>query len=413
MNARAIIASLPVLAVMALPAVASAAPTLAMKVGPNPAHRDETVNAAVGIRGAVGTVTIGWQVDGKTLETRLGDPVTEITTSFATLGAHTITVGVTDSTTGKTPVLATTTVVVANAPPKAAIAVDPGAPSTGDAIALSSASTDGDGDPLTCAWDLDGDGTFETPGCTASQSYAKAGSFTVGLRVSDGHDTDTTTVSIPVANRLPVPSFTIAPGAPLTGAAVAFDSSASLDPDGTIVARAWDLDGDGQFDDGSSPTAAFTFATPGPHAVSLQVIDDNGAAAVATQTVDVGQGAVALPAPAPAPLVLVKPPVAPVKIGATLRYAFVRTRTSAKFTSLLVRHLPAGASVKATCKGGGCPKQAFAGVAKSDSLAIKPLAGRSLKSGATITVTVAKSGMTGRTITLTVRTGKDPKLGGK
>jgi hypothetical protein len=69
--------------------------------------------------------------------------------------------------------------------------------------------------------------------------------------------------------------------------------------------------------------------------------------------------------------------------------------------------------VKARCKGAGCSKKVFTAVAKSDSVSLKTLIRRKLKAGAVITVEVTKPGMTSRTIVVTVRKGKDPKLGGK
>ncbi|MGZ6642285.1 MAG: PKD domain-containing protein, partial [Solirubrobacteraceae bacterium] len=54
-----------------------------------------------------------------------------------------------------------------------------------------STSTDPDGNPLTYAWDLDGNGTYpDATGVTASRSFPAAGTYTVGLRVSDGSLTD-------------------------------------------------------------------------------------------------------------------------------------------------------------------------------------------------------------------------------
>ena len=43
---------------------------------------------------------------------------------------------------------------------------------------------------------------------------------------------------------------------PLT---VNFDGSDSSDPEGGVLAFAWDLDGDGAFDDASTPTASWTY----------------------------------------------------------------------------------------------------------------------------------------------------------
>ena len=86
------------------------------------------------------------------------------------------------------------------------------------------------------------------------------------------------------------------------------------------------------------------------------MVDDNGATAVATTEIAVGQGAVGARPPSRRPGG--RPPRPP-KIGATLRYAFTRTRTATMFTSLLVRHVPPGATVRARCKGGGCAKKTF------------------------------------------------------
>jgi PKD repeat protein len=401
---RALIVTL--LAVLAFPAAAAATPVVTLDVTPNPVHRGDQVTAAATVERASGRFAIGWQIDGVAFPKANGR--TEIPLTFKDLGAHTITVGVADDTTpAGQPVTVTKTVLVQNAAPVAAIAQNLVAPVTGDEITISSASTDADGDALTCAWDLNGDGTFEQPGCSVTRTIAKAGTFNVALRVSDGAATDTVTRTVTVANRPPVASIAVAPDAPLTGDELTLDGRGSGDPDGVIVAGAWDLDGDGEFDDAAGPVATVTFATPGPHTVSLRVVDDNGATAVATTEIAVGQGAVEAAA-APPP-----PPAAPAKIGATLRYAFTRTSSTTTFTSLLVRNVPTGARVKASCKGGGCAKKAFSAIAKSDTVSLKTLLRHKLKAGAVITVVVTKPGLTSRIIVVTVRKGKDPKLAGK
>ena len=48
--------------------------------------------------------------------------------------------------------------------------------------------------------------------------------------------------------------------------------STKVSPTDTL-SYAWDLDGDGQFDDSTSATPSFAFATPGTHAVRLRVTD--------------------------------------------------------------------------------------------------------------------------------------------
>jgi len=400
---RALIVTL--FALLAFPAASAATPTVQLAAGPNPAHRGETVSAKIRVSNAVGDVSVAWKVDGK-LAPKFDDSP-ELTGSFSTLGQHTIEVGVADSTTPKgSPVIAAQNILVQNAAPVAAIAQTPDSPSTGQPVTVSSASTDADGDALTCAWDLDGDGTFETPGCSVTRTIPKAGTFNLALRVSDGAATDTATRTVTIANRPPTAAISVAPSAPLTGDEITLDGRGSGDPDGSIVAGAWDLDGDGDFDDAAGPVATATFGTAGQHTVALRVVDDNGATAVASAIIDVGQGAVAAAASSP-------PPAAPPKIGATLRYAFTRTVSTTMFTSLLVRNVPVGARITARCKGGGCAKKAFSTVAKSDTVSLKTLIRRKLKVGAAITVVVSKPGLITRTIVVTVRKGKDPKLGGK
>src|SRR5207344_1156212 len=100
------------------------------------------------------------------------------------------------------------------------------------------------------------------------------------------------------------------------------------------------LDGDGEFDDAAGPLATVTFDAPGVHRVSLRVTDDNGASAVASADVAVAQGAAPVAQASDAAPPAASPAAAPPTIGATLRYAFTRTRSATMFTSLLVRHVP-------------------------------------------------------------------------
>jgi len=93
----------------------------------------------------------------------------------------------------------------------------------------------------------------------------------------------------------PVAAFSFAPAAPQSGQDVTFDSSSS-DPDGSLVAQRWDLDGDGQFDDASGARVTHRFTRPGTFSVSLEVEDDKGAKQRVSRSVVVGA-----PAPDPDP----------------------------------------------------------------------------------------------------------------
>src|SRR5215210_3442334 len=87
-------------------------------------------------------------------------------------------------------------------------------------------------------------------------------------------------------NEAPNASFTYSPASPRVRENVTF-SSTSSDPDGSIASQAWDLDNDGQFDDGTGATASRSFDKKGSYVVRLRVTDDQGATAVASRTVTV------------------------------------------------------------------------------------------------------------------------------
>ncbi len=90
----------------------------------------------------------------------------------------------------------------------------------------------------------------------------------------------------PAANKPPIANFAFGRNSPQVGDSVDFVSGA-VDPDGTLRSQAWDLDGDGQFDDARGDEVLYTFTTPGAHTVRLRVEDDQGAAAIHERTVTV------------------------------------------------------------------------------------------------------------------------------
>ncbi len=73
-------------------------------------------------------------------------------------------------------------------------------------------------------------------------------------------------------------------------ATITLDGSGSTDPDGTLVLYEWDLDGDGQYDDASGVTAAFSSASAGAFTIGLRVTDDDGATGTDIATVTVSGG---------------------------------------------------------------------------------------------------------------------------
>ncbi|HEX6236949.1 MAG TPA: PQQ-dependent sugar dehydrogenase, partial [Acidimicrobiales bacterium] len=93
-------------------------------------------------------------------------------------------------------------------------------------------------------------------------------------------------------NAPPQAAFTATPTSgdpPLT---VTFDARASSDSDpGDVLTYAWDLDGDGDLDDGTDPTVTATYDTVGTRTVRLEVTDAAGATDTAETTIWVGTGA--------------------------------------------------------------------------------------------------------------------------
>ncbi len=89
-----------------------------------------------------------------------------------------------------------------------------------------------------------------------------------------------------------VPPLAVATATPrygLTPLQVQFSGAESSDPDaGGILAYAWDLDGDGQFDDSTAVAPKFTYADPGVRVVRLRVTDPQGASDIASVSIQPG-----------------------------------------------------------------------------------------------------------------------------
>ena len=87
------------------------------------------------------------------------------------------------------------------------------------------------------------------------------------------------------------PPTAVATATPTSGAApltVSFNGSASSDPDGDALTYAWDLDGDGAFDDSTAAQPTYTYTADGRYTASLTVTDTRGASGTATVTITVG-----------------------------------------------------------------------------------------------------------------------------
>ena len=144
----------------------------------------------------------------------------------------------------------------------------------------------------------------------------------------------------------PDATFATLPADPVAGQTVRFVSYA-CDPDGGLIEQAWDLDGDGSFNDGFGPSASRVFG-PGSPAVALRVIDDEGTAVVRRRTLIVTPGQPEYVVPRPSRIPLLSPfPI--------VRLAGRVTATGVRVRILTVRSAPACSRVTVRCRGRGCP----------------------------------------------------------
>ncbi|TWU35695.1 Inner spore coat protein H [Novipirellula aureliae] len=157
---------------------------------------------------ASGESVLLYNVDGATLVDSItfGEQTTDVSYGRFPDGSSTLTV-----LSAATPGAANTNDVIENVAPTA----DAGGPymgSVGDMITLSAAtSSDTDGTITTYAWDLDNDGQYDdATGVTTTFDATTAGTFTVGLQVTDDDGaTSTDTETITVSDAAPTPGLVV------------------------------------------------------------------------------------------------------------------------------------------------------------------------------------------------------------
>ena len=89
-------------------------------------------------------------------------------------------------------------------------------------------------------------------------------------------------------NETPVARATATPSSGPVPLNVTFDGRGSTDPGGGPLTYAWDLDGDGVFDDSTSATPSRTYTTSGAVSVRLRVTDSGGLTDTDTLTITAG-----------------------------------------------------------------------------------------------------------------------------
>jgi len=180
--------------------------------------------------------------------------------------------------------------ITANSPPTAN-AGGPYPVAEGGSVMLAGTGSDPDGDPLTYAWDLDNNGTFETPG--QSVTFSAAGrdgpsSQTVKLRVSDNKGASATSSgTVNITNVAPAVTIFGAPATSEVGQAINLGSTVS-DPGPDTFSYSWTVTrASTTVATGTAVSLSFTPTVIGSYVVTLAVTDDDGGSGSASKTISV------------------------------------------------------------------------------------------------------------------------------
>ncbi len=206
-----------------------------------------------------------------------------VTHAYASPGAYAVQLTVRDND-GQS--ATSTHTLTVHALPQAAFGFAPSLPRelTATTFDASSSFTPDPGTTLsTYAWSF-GDGTSAS-GSRSTHTYARAGTYTVRLDVTDSLGlTDATTAQVTVAHAAPTAAIAVRPAQPVRGQQVRFSGSSTHAPDEPAVTYTW------RFGDGGSAagrTPAHAYARAGRYVVSLTVSDTFGDSTTATTTVTV------------------------------------------------------------------------------------------------------------------------------
>jgi PKD repeat protein len=402
---RILFFALALLLTLAGPAVA--APDPSFTVAPDPPVEDQPATFASTSSSTTDTVPsapvaikkVQWDLAGDRKFEVSGDVVTH---TYASAGTKTFRMKVTDVLGAVTIESFTITVsgppLPANSAPVAQFRFSPTSPLPGQEVLFESLSYDPDGTVASYAWDFDGDGFDDGNTSKVAHAFGSTGEKVVRLRVTDNSGTpsavasETLTVSPTRANRLPVVQFSVSDLDPEVGQQISLRSF-SYDPDGSISAQRWDLDGDGDFDENVTGATAFTtFLRAGPKILRLRVEDSGGG--FQTQTVNL-----TVTKRAASPLLIYPFPVIRLAGSVIARGARVRT--------LEVR-APRRSQITVKCAGKSCPAKRFAKTSATRRVRFKRMA-RFFAAGTVITVAVRKGNMIGKHTRWLIRGGKLPK----
>jgi PKD repeat protein len=311
---------------------------------------------------------------------------------YASPGTRTVTLTATDSRGGST---AETREITVRDPagPTPGFTVSPAIPLVGQAIVFTNTSVPAAGRQLTTAeWDLDNDGEFDDS--PAGWSFATPGNYTLALRVTQDNANQAVSEKTIRVNAPPSAGFVWSPLEPVAGQAVDL-FSVSSDSEGALAAQAWDLDGDGEFDDATGSSVRQVFPRPGTYDVGLHITDSDGAVSTVRRPVTIAAAPVRS-----AELRFITPfPV--------VRLAWKVLSHGARVQVLGVR-APRGSLIRVKCGGKGCPVRAVRRTSRGRGVRFAQFE-RRLRAGISLELFIRKPGMIGKYTRFRIRAGAPPK----
>jgi len=217
--------------------------------------------------------------------------------------------------------------VTVSCPPLAANAGGPYSTEEGVGVVITAGATGGSDGPRAFAWDLDNDGTFETPGTAVTVTPADGpATRAITVRVTDayGHTADATS-SITVTNVAPTATFS-APSTAASGAAYTLAMTSPTDAASDLATLQYAFDCGGGTLGALTSSASITctgVAGPATRVVRGRVVDKDGGVTLYT-----GLVTVAAPVIPPAPALDLTPQCS-VATRLTLRWQVVNPGSAA------------------------------------------------------------------------------------
>jgi PKD repeat protein len=323
---------------------------------------------------------------------------------FGAPATVTVTLKVTDDTGEDTE----SKLVTVLSPPVASFIYTPVPPVAGRPTSFASTATAVPGHAISSIdWDFDANGLFDASGANVQHTFSAGGEHVVRLRVQDSSGVSAELSQPITVNAPPEASFTVSPGTPVAGQQVTLVST-SEDAEGPLVEQAWDLDGDGYFDDASGTSVSGMFTSAGRQSVALRVTDGDGASSTQVRAITVrasdspSSGAGRDPgAVAPAPFLTLMAPFPVVRLAGEVM------GNGARIQTLSVR-APTGAQVSVRCRGGRCPGARLTKLSGRKPVRFRSLE-RFLPAGTNLVVLVRRGEQIGKYTRFHIRRGRVPK----